>query len=60
MMTRFRLLPLNLQSNNSTECDWDLLKSRIPGSVGNKKDAKEYVKLSFSNEKVANNNFEAV
>ena len=48
---RFQQLLLNLQSGNSTGSDWNLLQSRTPDSVGNKKDVKKYVKLSFSNEK---------
>lgn len=37
-----------------------MLQSRTPDSAGSKKDTKEYVKYSFSKEKVANNNFESL
>ena len=57
---RFRQLLLNIRNGTVTEDDWVLLQTRTPDSVGNNMDTKEYVKLSFSNEKVANDNFEAL
>ena len=46
--------------NKKTESYWNLLLTRIPDSIGNQKDTDEYVKLSFSNEKVASDNFEVL
>ena len=57
---RFRQLLLNLRNGDSTESDWNLLLTRTPDSIGNQKDTEEYVKLSFSNEKLASDNFEAL
>ena len=57
---RFRQLLLNLQNGDSTESDWNLLLATTPDSIGNQKYTEEYVKLSFSNEKVASDNFEAL
>ena len=48
---RFRQLLLSLQSVSLTKSDSNLLQLRTKDSVGNKEDAKKYVKLPFSNEK---------
>ena len=50
---------MNLRNGDSTESDWNLQLTKTPDSIGNQKDTEEYVKLSFSNEKVASDNFEA-
>ena len=50
---------MNLRNGDSTESDWNLQLTKTPDSIGNQKDTEEYAKLSFSNEKVASDNFEA-
>ena len=57
---RFREVLFNLQNGNSTEDDWNLLLTRTPDNIKCVLDAKNYVKLSFSNEKVATNNYESL
>ena len=51
---------LNLRNGDSTGSDWNLLLTRTPDSIGNQRDTDEYVKLSFSNGKVASDNFEVL
>ena len=54
---RFRQVLLNIHNGNSTEDDWDLLLTRTPASIKNVINSEEY---AFSNEKVANINYEAL
>ena len=56
----FRQLLFNLPIGDSTESEWNLLQTGTPDFFGNKRDIKEHFKLSFLNEKVANDNFEAL
>ena len=57
---RFHQLLLKLRNGDSTEYHWDLLLARTADSIGNQKDTDEYVKLSFSNQKIASDNFEVL
>lgn len=56
----FRVALYRLRDGNSTEEDWKMFLSRTPGSVNENVDRKRFVKLSFSNEKVASDNHEAL
>ena len=53
---QFRNLLYNLRNGDSSVDDWHRLLTRTPDKIGKDVDVKQYVKLSFSNEKVANNN----
>ena len=56
----FRTVLLNLRNGNSTLDDWNLLLTRTFSNLKNVSNISEYVKLSFSNENVAKNNYEAL
>lgn len=53
---RFRQVLLNMRNGGCTENDCNFLLPRTPDLNKNIINAEEYLKLSFSNEKVANNN----
>ena len=58
---KFRNSLYRLRNGDSTEDDWKLFLTRTPGKINeNIKDVKKFVKLSFSNEKVAIDNHEAL
>ena len=57
---RFRAALYRLRNGETTEEDWQLFLSRTPANVNDALVLKDFVKLSFSNEKVACNNHEAL
>ena len=59
---KFRNLLYKLRNGDSSVDDWHrlLVITRTLDKIGKDVDVKQYVKLSFSNEKVANNNYIAL
>ena len=57
---RFRRVLLNIRNGDCTEDDWNLLLTKTPDMNKNVIHAKKYVRLSFANEKVANDNYKAL
>ena len=57
---KFRTALLNLRNGISTKNDWNLFCSRTQSSLGFISRKSDYVKLSFSNNSVASNNYEAL
>ena len=56
----FRNVLYRLRNGDSTEEDWELPLTRTPANITDIIDKKSFVKLSFSNEKVACDNHEAL
>ena len=56
----FRNVLYRLRNGDSTDEDWELLLTRTPANITDIIDKKSFVKLSFSNEKVACDNYEAL
>jgi len=57
---RFRNALYRLKNGDSTEEDWQMFLNRTPGRIGDINDVKDFVKLSYSNKKVATDNHEAL
>ena len=57
---QFRNLLYNLRNGDSSVDDWHRLLTRTPDKIRKDVDVKQYVKLYFSNEKIANNNYIAL
>ena len=57
---QFRDVLINLRNGKSTEKDWKLLLTRTPYDIKENLDLTSFVKLSFSNEKVATANYKAL
>ena len=58
---KFRTILTNLRDGNSTVDDWNLLLTRTPNNIGNLQFfKKECVKLSYGNEKVAQDNYDSL